>query len=249
VTIVTSRIENKITVLAVLENRKKDTIIDFFKSMPKALRKTITSVCSDLYDGFINGAREVLGEKIRIVIDRFHVAKLYREVVETVRKKEMKRLKKILSEEEYKKLKGLMWALRASKANLSDKYKAVLKIAFKYSPDLKKVYELSQKLTKIFNTETSRNGGIRLLKNWITKVQKSEIKLFDTFIGTLEKRMKEIANYFVFRENSGFVEGLNNRIKVLKRRAYGVVDRIHLFQRICLDLNRKDLVNHGRCRS
>jgi Transposase and inactivated derivatives len=51
--------------------------------------------------------------------------------------------------------------------------------------------------------------------------------------------MKEIANYFVSRENSGFVEGLNNRIKVLKRRAYGIVDGIHLFQRICLDLNRK----------
>jgi len=69
------------------------------------------------------------------------VAKLYREVVERVRKKEMKRLKKILSEEEYKKLKGLMWALRASKDNISDKYKAVLKIAFKYSPELKKVLE------------------------------------------------------------------------------------------------------------
>ena len=174
------------------------------------------------------------------------MAKLYREVVERVRKKEMKRLKKILSEEEYKKLKGLMWALRASKDNISDKYKAVLKIAFKYSPELKKVYKLSKRLTKIFNTETSRNGGIRLLKNWIKKVQKSEIEQFDTFISTLEKRLKEIANYFVFRENSGFVEGLNNRIKVLKRRAYGIVDRIHLFQRLYLDLNRNNLVNHGR---
>ena len=245
-TIITSRVEKEVTVLAVLKDRKKETIIEFLKSIPKSIRKTITSVCSDLYDGFINAVKEVLGEEVRVVVDRFHVAKLYRKVVETVRKTEMKRLKEILSEEEYKKLKGLMWALRISKAKLSDKYKAVLKKAFKHSPELKKVYELSKKLTKIFNTETSRNGGIRRLKNWITKVQKSGIKLFDTFIGTLEKRMKEIANYFVLGENSGFVEGLNNRIKVLKRRAYGIVDGIHLFQRICLDLNRKSLVNNGR---
>ena len=245
-TIVTSRIEKEVKVLAVLKDRKKETIIEFFKTIPKTLRKTITSVCSDLYDGFINAAKEVLGEEIRIVVDRFHVAKLYRKVVETVRKTEMKRLKEKLSEEEYKKLKGLMWALRTPKSKLSDRYKAVLKKAFEHSPKLKEVYTLSEQLTKIFNTETSRNGGIRRLKNWITKVQKSGIKLFDTFIGTLEKRMKEIANYFVLRENSGFVEGLNNRLKVLKRRAYGIVDGIHLFQRICLDLNRKSLVNNGR---
>lgn len=158
----------------------------------------------------------------------------------------MKRLKALLSKEEYQKLKGLMWALRTKKSKLSDRYKSVLKRAFKLSPKLKEVYELSNQLTKIFNTKTSRNGGIRRLKNWILKVQKSGLKEFDTFIGTLEKQMDEIANYFVQRENSGFVEGLNNRIKVLKRRAYGIVSSIHLFKRISLDLERNNLLNHGR---
>ena len=245
-TIVTSRVEEKITVLGVLEDRKKATVAEFFKSIPKHLRKTITSVSSDLYEGFINAAKEVLGEGIRIVIDRFHVAKLYRRVVDSVRKEEMRRLKKILSKEQYGELKGLMWAIRIPKAKLSDKYKAVLKKTFKQSPKLKEVYDLSNELTKIFETKTSRNGGIRRLKKWIAKVEKSEIEFFNTFISTLKKRMSEIANYFVSRESSGFVEGLNNRIKVLKRRAYGIVDRVHLFQRICLDLNRTNLLNHGR---
>jgi transposase len=187
-----------------------------------------------------------LGQGIRIVIDRFHIAKLYRKSIDTVRKEEMQRLKALLSEEKYKKLKGLMWALRIQNSKLSYRYKAVLKRAFKLSPKLKEVYKLNEKLTEIFDTETSRNGGIRRLKNWIAKVQESDIKLFDTFIKTLEKRMYEIANYFVARENSGFVEGLNNRIKVLKRRAYGIVDGIHLFKRISLDLERSNLANHGR---
>jgi len=151
-----------------------------------------------------------------------------------------------LSQKEYEKLKGLMWAIRIPKAKLSDKYKAVLTKVFKHSSELKEVYDLSHKLSKIFDTRTSRNGGIRRLKNWIAKVEESETKSFDTFIGTLKKRMNEIANYFVSRENSGFVEGFNNKLKVLKRRAYGIVDSVHLFQRISLDLKVTSLLNHGR---
>ena len=240
-TIVTSRIDEKITVLGVLEDRKKETIIEFFKTIPKELRKSVISVCSDLYDGFICASKEVFGNNVRIVVDRFHVTKLYRKIVDDVRKSEMRRLKGILSEQEYKELKGLMWALRHPNSKLSDNQKSVLKKAFKHSSKLKEVYHLSEELSKIFNTEMSRNGAIRRLKNWIKKVQKSGTKLFDTFIKTLQKRINEIANYFVLRENSGFVEGLNNRIKVLKRRAYGIVDGIHLFQRICLDLNMRTL--------
>jgi transposase len=46
----------------------------------------------------------------------------------------------------------------------------------------------------------------------------------------------EIANYFLDRYTSGFVEGLNNKIKVIKRRCYGILNPEHLFQRIYLDL-------------
>ncbi|WP_295612960.1 transposase, partial [uncultured Lamprocystis sp.] len=46
----------------------------------------------------------------------------------------------------------------------------------------------------------------------------------------------EITNYFLGRHNSGFVEGLNNKIKVIKRRCYGILNLGHLFQRIQLDL-------------
>ncbi len=233
-TIVTSRIDEKIKILAVLEDRKKKTIKEFFQSIPKKLRDTVVSVCSDLYEGFINSAKEVFGKSIRVVVDRFHVAKLYRKYVDTIRKEELRRLKKELSEEEYLKLKGLMWALRKSK--LSDKEKEILKIAFKHSAKLKEVYDFSNQLTKILDTQTTRNGGIRRLRNWISKVKESDATYFKTFIGTLEKHIEEIANYFTERESSGFVEGFNNRIKVLKRRCYGIVDRVHLFRRISLDI-------------
>jgi transposase len=213
--------------------------LEFFKSIPRKLRKTVTTVCSDLYDGFINAAIEVFGKSIRIVVDRFHVSKLYRKAVDNVRKQELKRLKKALTEKEYSQLKNAMWVLRKAKSELSNKDKLLLIILFKHSEKLKKVYELSNDLTDIFETQTTRNGGIRRLKNWIRSVQNNGITSFNTFVKTLNKRMKEIANYFVKRESSGFVEGLNNRIKVLKRRCYGIVDRVYLFRRISLDMGNQ----------
>lgn len=58
-------------------------------------------MCSDLYEGYINAAKEVFGANVIIVVDRFHSAKLYRNGLNELRKKE-------LSKEEYKKLKGAM---------------------------------------------------------------------------------------------------------------------------------------------
>jgi transposase len=130
-----------------------------------------------------------------------------------------------------------MWTLRKAKTALNTDEKRQLKRLFAHSPDLKQVYQLSRQLTQLFNTPTTRSGSIRRLKNWMRAVNTSELKCFDTFLGTLETWLEEIANYFVARENSGFVEGLNNRIKVIKRRCYGLVDKNHLFQRISLELN------------
>jgi len=129
-----------------------------------------------------------------------------------------------------------MWALRKPKEKQSAKERLALSRLFGHASSLKMAYQFSEELSQILNTETSRNGGIRRLKNWILKVRNSDITCFNTFLGTLEKWIVEIANYFVQRENSGFVEGFNNRIKVLKRRCYGIIDRTHLYQRLSLDL-------------
>ena len=101
VTIISVGLRNgKRRVIGVLENRKKETVRKFFSSIPKHLRKTVRVFCTDLYEGFINAAKEFFGRKIRIVADRFHVANLYRKSLDNLRKKEIKRLKKELPKEE-----------------------------------------------------------------------------------------------------------------------------------------------------
>jgi hypothetical protein len=76
----------------------------------------------------------------------------------------------------------------------------------------------------------------RLFNRWIVRVKRSTVRCFDGFITTLIARKDEIANYFADRHNSGFVEGMNSKIKVIKRRCYGILNTEHLFQRISLDL-------------
>jgi hypothetical protein len=71
---------------------------------------------------------------------------------------------------------------------------------------------------------------------WQECVRHSGLSRFDDFLNTLDHWWNEITNYFANRDSSGFVEGLNNKLKVLKRRCYGLFNLGHLFQRIFLDL-------------
>ena len=75
----------ELAILGVLANRKKETVKAFLESIPPKLRATIRTVCSDLYEGYLQAVHEVL-PKARQVIDRFHVAKLYREAADALRK-------------------------------------------------------------------------------------------------------------------------------------------------------------------
>lgn len=209
---------------------------DFLLSIPSGLAKTVRNVCSDMYDGFVNAAKEVFGSQITLVIDRFHVAKNYRGAIETLRKKEMRRLKRALLEEDYKKLKNIMWILRKKEVTHTDEEKEILRLLFSYSPLMKKAYRFRNKLTELLDQNISQKQAKRKIKQWIKNVEKSELTCFDTFIKTLKKRWNEITSYFKNRLNSGFVEGLNNKIKVIKRRCYGLFDLKNLFQRISIDL-------------
>jgi transposase len=78
VTIVTALVGTQMRILGVLGDRKKATVKAFFSGIPKRIRKTLRTVCCDMYDGFVNAAKEVFGSKVKVVADRFHVAKLYR---------------------------------------------------------------------------------------------------------------------------------------------------------------------------
>jgi transposase len=237
VTIVSAHVNDRVRVLGILPDRTKETVTAFFRSIPKRLRKTVKMICSDLYQGFIGAAKAVFGKRVAVCADRFHVAKLYRNGVDSLRKKEMKRLNQELSKEDYQSLKNVRWILRKQRDELTSDERLILILLFQWSPQLQQAYELCEALTSIYEAPLSKGQGKRKIKGWMTRVANSQLTCFNSFLKTLKNNMEEITNYFIDRQTSGFVEGLNNKLKVLKRRCYGIMNPQHLFQRVYLDLH------------
>jgi transposase len=236
VTVVSARLpDGELAILGVLADRKKETVRAFLETIPPTLRATIRSVCSDLYEGYLSAVQEVL-PKARQVIDRFHVAKLYRQAADDLRKTELRRLKQTLSKADYQQLKGSLWAFRKNEADLDSNERAILDRLFAYSPVLQQAYALREQLTTIFEQPPYKNDAKRALRVWEAHVLDSGLTCFNGFIKTLHRYWNQITNYFVDLLSSGFVEGFNNKLKVLKRRCYGLTNLDHLFQRIFLDL-------------
>jgi transposase len=102
---------------------------------------------------------------------------------------------------------------------------------------LRQAHRLREKLTRIFDREHTKKPGRRAIRRWMAEVRASGLSCFDKFLGTLENWMDEITNYFISRLASGWVEGLNNQIKVLKRRCYGLTNILNFFRRLWLDLH------------
>jgi transposase len=236
VTLVTGRSRHgEIMILGVLAGHEKAEVIEFLRLIPLRIIQTIQTVCCDLWEAYTEAAREEL-PKARIVADRFHVAKHYREAADQVRKYELHQLKKTLSTAEYEKLNGSYRAFRKNAQDLLQEERKVLRRFFKYSAASKQAYLLREQLTAIFNKNLSKKQAQSKIRGWIQKVQNSGLHCFDNFLKLLNSWWEEITNYFIQRENSGFVEGFNNKVKILKRRCYGIFNLKHLFQRIYLDL-------------
>lgn len=237
VTLITSKNNGAIQLLSVIEGREKSKIKGFLKSIPKKLRKTVVAVCTDMYDGYINAAKEVFRNKAIVVIDRFHVAKLYRKCLDKFRQKVLAELKQTLIPKEYDKLKGAMQILHKGSECSSKQEKEVVTELFSHSAELTEAYRLGLKLTQIFNTYMTKQEATTKINNWVRDVRNSKLRCFDRFIKTLRKYKNEITNYFIDRHTSAFVEGINNKAKVLKRRCYGIFSIKHLFQRLHLDIS------------
>jgi transposase len=236
VTIVTARLRGEwIVLLGVLPNRQKDQVVAFLRSIPQRLSETIRTVCCDMYEGYSEAVRAELPQA-QIVVDRFHVTRYYHQAADQLRQSELKRLKKELPAETYRDLKGSMWAFRKQPDDLTTEERRVLRKLFQHAPQLKQAYDLRQQLTHIFDQDLPKALGQKKIRTWIEQVKQSGLKCFHPFLKTLERWWEEITNYFDDRANSGFVEGLNNKLKVLKRRCYGIFNLVHLFQRIYLDL-------------
>jgi transposase len=238
--ITTQQADGHVALLGVLADRQKETVRQFFENIPSRLWQTMEKVCTDMWEGYANAVTEFDKAhpevSIEVVVDRFHVAKNYREGVDHLRKQECRRLKKELSEAEYAEIRGVLWTIRKNSKDLTDEELKKLNRLFEYSPDLKLAYTFREELTSIFERQLTKAEAKQQLLAWRDKISQSTLTCFRKFLITLNNWLDKIVNYFAGRFSSGFVEGLNNKIKTTKRRCYGILRNATLFQRLYLDI-------------
>jgi len=188
-----------------------------------------------MWDGYVAAATTCLPAAL-IVIDRFHVARHYRDAVDSLRIQEIRRLRTSLPPDEQSVLDKTLWPLRKAAADLTEDEQSRRDGLLALSVPLAHAYRLREELTTIFTSAPSKAEALERIKEWREQVACSGVTCFASFLKLLDNWQDRIANYFHSHQTSGFVEGFNNKLKVLKRRCYGMTNTTRLFQRLTLDL-------------
>jgi transposase len=210
-------------VLEVLENREKATVLAYLKAGKESgLLASVEEVTTDMWDAYVEAAREVFGEGVAITIDRFHVMKNFQEGLTAARRE----LQRGLPTEAKAKLKGSRWWWVTNVENMREEDResfARIRVAF---PRLAALWEQRESLRAIFEDGTiaTPQRGQERLENWMAGVRNLGLAALDKFCQTLTNWMGKIANYFRTRSSNGRTEGLNHGIRTILWRAFGMVN-------------------------
>ena len=213
--------------IAILSGRTQEIIKETLIGWGTEVLKQIEEVSIDLWKGYKNLVTELMPEA-QVVADRFHVMVQINKELDTQRKREKRNTQELIkkaktSKEKFKHeqiLEGLnksKYVLLKNESDLNEKQKNKLIKVKAVSPLLKLMHELKEKLRRVFNKTNHWYTAVFKLGIWLSKAKKHFPNSNNTFIRWFD----EIVAYFDNRTTSGVVEGINNKLKLIKRSAYG----------------------------
>ncbi|MGF1583462.1 MAG: ISL3 family transposase [Gemmataceae bacterium] len=223
-------------VLAMASGRDEQAASQCLEKLSSSQRAGVGSYRADMAQAYHNACRNLL-PNARGVVDRFHVAKNFNEAVDKERQRITREYKAQLSQPERRQFRSLMWLFRRRRADLSRSEKAQLAELLQKLPELKRLYNFKERFPNIFDSSSDRNQAGRRLSRLLAQIS-SWFAGMDKFLGTFEKWYENILNYFDSGQSSGPVEGINDKVRVIIKRSYGLKKAESLWTRLILDLNR-----------
>lgn len=217
-------------VLEVLSDRERKTLENWLDGLPPEVKKAIKVVNLDMWEPYTLAGKAKLPQA-RIVVDRFHVMKNLNHCLTLARRE----IQRTASNEVKEQLKGSRWVLVKNQKDLNEKQRAKLESLYQVSPELKICHQLKEQFRSIFETITDREKARTALLRWIKQVEKQTVTALQSFLVTLKNWFDLILNYFVERWTNAFAEGVNNKIKLIKRRAFGYTNFDHFRLRILVE--------------
>jgi transposase len=142
-----------------------------------------------------------------------------------------------LTKAERKAFRSQMWAFRRDPASLTAEERQALEGLFETIPKLRELYRVRVRFKEIFDTARDRTSAARWLRGLRREAEDLGMDL-GPFFATYDRWKTEILNYFDARQTSAAVEGINNKARVITKRAYGLKSARSLWDRLILDLNR-----------
>jgi transposase len=217
-------------VLDVLEGRDKDLVSNYLRANKGGLLAQVEEVTTDMWDGYVNAAREVFGPTLRVTIDRFHVVKNFQEQLTQARRE----IQRGMSKEEAKELKGTRWLWQKNPENLTADEQQQLSGLKERFPRLRQLVEQRESLRAIFEDRSIQDAasGVRRLRAWMEQAQTLGLKALQAFCKTLSNWLELIANYFVSRSSNGRTEGFNHGLRAILWRGFGMLNFQHFRLRV-----------------
>jgi len=216
-------------VLDVLPDRKKSTLTAWLIRPPDGIDLSgLAFAATDLWSHYRAAVHPVF-PAVAVVADRFHVVQNLHAVIHQVRRDAQKAA---ADEEERAELKGLRYVLLKNAHNLTDSDQERLANLAHTQPVLHRLWQLRQDLYDWYETDTTPDQAQHMLDAWMADARQLGLKHLDAFCDTLTAWRTEIVNFFHHRITSGFVEGMNSKIRVLKRIAFGIPNFAHFRLRV-----------------
>ena len=206
------------------EDRSEASMAQFYAWLGPRKSGQIKLAVMDMWKPFRNVARQK-APQAAILFDKFHIMRHLGEALDKVRKAEYARL----GGKDRRFIKGQKYTLLSRHENLSLEGKRSLKLLLAANKRLNTAYVLKEAFGQLWHYE--REGWARrFFENWRSSLKWQRLKPFEKFAAMIDRHWDGIAAYCK-PENKvslGFVEGLNNKIRVIQRRAYGLRDQEYL---------------------
>jgi len=198
------------------KGRSADVLKEFFDLLGPEGRQSIATVTVDLAGSYTKAIKESV-PSATICYDRFHVQKLASEAVDEVRRAEVNQAEDAAVGQD---LKHSRFALLRNPWNLTKKDSEKLSVIQATNLRLYRAYLLKEALRDSLDC-LHPEKAMGKLRQWLAWASRSKLKPFVRAAKTVRKHLAGVAAYLLSRLTNGFTEGINNRIRVIARRAYG----------------------------
>jgi transposase len=223
-------------VVWIARGRDAGALRGFFTALGPTRCAKLEAAAVDMWQAYGNEIRAQCPQ-VKLVYDFFHIVAIYgREVVDRVRVDETNRLAKAAGpgpiREARRVIKGARWLLLRNRRSLTTSAERVrLRDLLQANRALYTVYVLKEDLKRLWD-DRSPAAALRFWKAWRRRALSSRIAALQKFTALLERHLEGILSHCQYPINSGVLEGCNNKIKVIKRMAYGFRDEAYFFLKI-----------------